>query len=709
MKKFMTLICAIAIAFSASAKAPVATKQIAAQKQSIVKLVQPQQTPVVAPRSQMKAAVPAQKMAMPANATMRRAQMDNINFVATEVQVEFYDEDNDVFIYLGADNGDNFRFDIVVPAGETDIVTGQTYTLTDMLADYSWGQMNGEYVNYTAATIVRSLDADGNFTYNATVTGDDGNDYTITYVKREAPATYDTVEVVIPATNVRMTDAIAAMGAVQFQGYNNDYLISFAYETAQITGTYTQCMEEYTGVFNADGTALISKVVEAHATVTAAGSDYTCDAYIYCYDGNCYHASMTFAAPQALNQVTINADNLVIDDSMFQLYLMFMGYGLFDVTASDANYSVALSIESMDAVDGTYSTGVSGTITALADNTQYQIYSVTTPIVVNTATRTVTGSVLCFGDTEFTFNFSYTIPEPTETATFTGVDGEFYDGGNVFQFMAYNADESQYCTLAFMAGLAAGNYTTADAYADYCYIVDIEDGEGVEEYDLIDVDVTVSVNADGTYNCNGTMLTQAYMDPSRIVLFTIVMNNIGEYEEPTELEYDAEDEDYSETFTLDMTEITDYVADYSVIEINADNDNMAHVALEFNTTEGLHDGQFDINESGAENTFTAAVGVQDGSVYPSFAGYTDEEGYITTPIWFMVGGSVTVKMNGDELQSLVVNAVNSYGRYIHVEINATGTALGETKAEVNAEKVIRNGQLVIRRNGQEFNAQGAAL
>ena len=99
--------------------------------------------------------------------------------VPTKYATQFYDEDNEFYIQF--ENDDYvFNFDIVCPSGSTDIVDGQTYTLTDMLECYSWGgdYETSQYIDYETVSFVRT----GNGSvYNITVVDANGTTYQIDY------------------------------------------------------------------------------------------------------------------------------------------------------------------------------------------------------------------------------------------------------------------------------------------------------------------------------------------------------------------------------------------------------------------------------------------------------------------------------------------------------------------------------------------------
>ena len=57
-----------------------------------------------------------------------------------------------------------------------------------------------------------------------------------------------------------------------------------------------------------------------------------------------------------------------------------------------------------------------------------------------------------------------------------------------------------------------------------------------------------------------------------------------------------------------------------------------------------------------------------------------------------------------------VNAVNSYGVEVHIVYDGTPTGVADTYVPMsNTRKLIRDGQLLIIRNDEEFNLLGVRL
>ena len=102
---------------------------------------------------------------------------------------------------------------------------------------------------------------------------------------------------------------------------------------------------------------------------------------------------------------------------------------------------------------------------------------------------------------------------------------------------------------------------------------------------------------------------------------------------------------------------------------------------------------------------------EDNTVSPSiYATLTD--GYLDE-LYFMVDGEVMVE-NMDGHLRVEVNAVNSYGVPVHIVYDGTpvNTAVENTHGQstmTHSHKMLRNGRLLIMRNGAIYDITGAAV
>lgn len=116
---------------------------------------------------------------------------DTIHLVMDTMTSEYYPEDNDWYTILRNDDY-GFAFDIVA----TTLVNGTTYTLNDMLEDYSYGMDFNTYdeIDFAAATYTQFA-TDTTIDVHAVVNSTTGTVYDITYHKVIGPVVIDTINV----------------------------------------------------------------------------------------------------------------------------------------------------------------------------------------------------------------------------------------------------------------------------------------------------------------------------------------------------------------------------------------------------------------------------------------------------------------------------------------------------------------------------------
>ena len=172
-------------------------------------------------------------------------------------------------------------------------------------------------------------------------------------------------------------------------------------------------------------------------------------------------------------------------------------------------------------------------------------------------------------------------------------------------------------------------------------------------------------------------------------------------------QYDAaEGEDFIVDFA-DFEIIDQYLESYGVLFIQAESDDNEFISIELWLPEGASElvaGEYPVSDEEGEPQ-TVFAGLLDGyNLYGSFAGSTDEEGYMNIPFWFFVDGKVTVNENG----SIDVDAVNCAGAKIQCHL---GEAQGIENVELtkNAKKVVVDGVLYIVRDNKMFDVHGTQV
>ena len=176
--------------------------------------------------------------------------------------------------------------------------------------------------------------------------------------------------------------------------------------------------------------------------------------------------------------------------------------------------------------------------------------------------------------------------------------------------------------------------------------------------------------------------------------------------------YDYEPTDVT-TINLTMLAVQyeDYTEDYSIVSVVlGDNANLDYadnwaelyfIANSFDTK--IPAGTYPINDTYDLGTFTASPGGDDTEDVPCYLGVpADEEGYYNP--YYMVSGTVVVSENG----SITVRATSYNGSTIILTYVAQEQGIQTTTAKVStgAIKTMRNGMLLIEKNGKTFNTIG---
>ena len=686
MKKFFSFVCAIAIAFSASAApAKVLGKSKQAEAMEAVKTVKAHQTlPATSLQKAERAAVAFKAP---------QAKHDNYNVTITDYSEKFYSTDNDVWVKLYDADENVYYFDIVVAEGTQELALGQTYTLADMLPNFSYMNAEGGKMPYASASLTKTVslyEEEQELVHiDAAFTDTLGNNYTLTYQQAPFIITGDTIDVVF-TTNANKP--IYSQGMCQLGAENDDYDIAFTFPCAEgaPAGTYLEddMNLQYTYVNDFEAVSAHCEVAENNGTISLEG-------YILAKDGNVYHVTFSFTAPTAQSFETITATNLVLDDS----YASY--FGIIIVEASNEDYTVSMYLPAENYL-GTFDAEEVSLSIKGADG-KVEIYEGTIT-VANTATGVaITGTVLSMDGVQYTLNLQYVIPDATSQETIT-MSGKLTNyEGKAWQFIGSTA--SQMVTIAAYATSIPGTYGRSDLMADYTYVVKVV-GSDTLYYAMVDANVLVVVNGQNAV-ITGTLKGQNYDDNSDVIEFALNLTaTVEDYEpQPQGSQYDKQDEGFYYKFpTYNIDD--QYLAQYNVFVVEATDAENHTISIEFNVEAGtteLPAGVYPINDTYAAGTVTK--GTVDQYIYGSFAGSLNDEGYINVPMWLLNAGTVTVLENG----VIEVAATNTWGQGIYSRLGEYPEGIENTDAKAGAVKAIRNGQLIIIKNGAEYNAQGVTL
>ena len=688
MKKIFSILCALTIVLSASA-VPAKTLGLSKQKEAVeVKTVKAHKTLPATRFEKAKRAAVAFKAP--------QAKLENYDVTIEDYAENFYTTDNDVWVKLYDADGNIYYFDVVVAAGSTELALGQTYTLADMIPNYSY-MRDADYnkTPYASASLTKTVsmyEEQELVHIDAAFTDTLGNNYTLAYQQAPFIITGDTIDVVFTGN---ANKPVYAQGLCQLSAENDDYKIAFTFPCAEgaPAGTYTEddMNIQYTYVNDFEA-------VSAHCVVAENNGTISLEGWILAKDGNVYHVTFSFTAPTAQSFETITATNLVLDDSYASYYYIIIA------EASNEDYTVSMYLPAENYLGTFDAEEVSLSIKDADDESEIEIYEGTIT-VANTATGiAITGTVLSMDGVQYTLNLQYVIPDATSQETIT-MSGKLTNyEGKAWQFIGSTA--SQMVTIAAYATSIPGTYGRSDLMADYTYVVKVV-GSDTLYYDMVDANVLVVVNGENAV-ITGTLKGQNYDDNSDVIEFGLNLTaTVEDYEEPAEQgnQYDSQDEGFYYKFpTYNIDD--QYLAQYNVFVVEATDAENHTISIEFNVEAGtteLAAGVYPIASTYAAGTVTQ--GTVDSYIYGSYAGSLDDEGYINVPLWLLNAGTVTVLENG----VIEVAATNTWGQGIYSRLGEYPEAIENTEAAVETVKAIRNGQLIIIKNGVEYNAQGTIL
>lgn len=701
MKKIFTLCAALATLLSAEAAPQFVGKANVAKFKPVLGR---QLTDHVATKKPAKvAATTLRQHALDASiAKPRHAKAEAYEMTYDVLTADGYDTDT-WFTITTSDGAYKFYFDLLYQV--FDLELGKVYTLDDCDQSFTYLSDNSTY----AITRFQDLalvftEVDEMWVIDAQCTTVDGDSYHLSYKPLEYPETFTDVEV--GDLDIRFKNFTQTMGAFQFTGENSEYDLALCMASDdKIEGSWTtenvyEGLNNYTYLYK-NGKEV--KLCDVEMQVVWLGeNNYHIDAKMYAYDGNVYILNHDYIEPTAQNTVDIVATNLKIDDSFFDLYMMFYGYGMAELSASNDEYSIAGTVLSYTTINGHYDDPdhkINSLTITDAEGNKTSIFSGNFDIELTADGWTVKGTMLGWNSTEYNVDLSFQIPAITGEASFISTTGELYDFTgtlNAFQVWAIDEkEENEFSVVLDAWEVVSGQYNQPSAdYKDFCNI------NGQEMYNC---DFALTLDGD-VFSLTGTCQVGE-------LLYTVKISGIYFPEEVEKDPYDAtiEDGEVDVNFTLD--DIVEFAVSgsegYAYIEVDNAERMDAWACMIFVDSDELPAGEYPFTET--YEIGTAQPGLIWGeSIYPTLYFHFDEEGYVNVPVWYCTTGSVKVDYDEEGNIMMECEALNSNGVRVHVTVNAAEPVSIEQVAAqaVKDGKFFEQNALVIRRNGNEYNGFG---
>jgi hypothetical protein len=315
----------------------------------------------------------------------------------------------------------------------------------------------------------------------------------------------------------------------------------------------------------------------------------------------------------------------------------------------------------------------------------------------------------------------YTIPTPTETITYNFTEEEVTTTNalpqGIFIFETMNKNGSV-MTKIYIKNITTGNIRgtficdgkfVENQFESFETFVEVynENTRTYDKYYMQQGEMTITIDENNMIQATANFICD---DAKRYII-----NLTAPFERPR-LKYDTEDEGVNFTYGMD----TELIVDSTYLKSNGYITYILFAEHPYNETVLVFfidetdpeiiipEGVYPFGTYGSQGHVLASRGMgEDGSPLPSYYVTANEFGHAYG--YFLVDGTVTVEnINGHIRMS--INAVNSYDLPVKILYDPTLTALEDVNSpSVKANKELRHGQLIIRYNGHEFNAQGAIL
>lgn len=257
--------------------------------------------------------------------------------------------------------------------------------------------------------------------------------------------------------------------------------------------------------------------------------------------------------------------------------------------------------------------------------------------------------------------------------------------------------DKAYITLsnAGTVSQTSGTYTVAQLDAAYSYMM-IYKGTDTTRVELAEGSITVDDNA-GTVQITG-LLTGDDGNVYNIAILSV----------PNPYKYDEKDADF--VYDFDSYEINTQYAAQGIVGITTNTDS-TYISMTIILPQGqttLVAGEYQVAATPAYQTVIAGYYDNDkNSPAGSMAATLIEQGgkLYYNEIWYLVSGKATVDAN----LNITVDALNSNSKLIKANLKAKAQGIEDVKAAKKATKSLKNGILVIEKNGVQYNVTGQEI
>lgn len=532
-------------------------------------------------------------------------------------------------------------------------------------------------------------------------------------------APIDTIEVVCHDLELN-TDFLSLFKMAYIFANNSEYELTGAINNVDSIppGTYTDCFMDLKHI------ATQTQIPAVSVTLTlAVDANRNCviTGEMLGEDNICYNLHLSWTPPTSTDTVKIAFDN-----SAWVAYYPDLEHD-FMLSNQNEEYNIALDIRRVamgDTFDERNLNIAYCLITNKLTQDTVKIASAEGRVWQANDTTYLSANVAGFDAVTYSIDLWYAVPEVTQTQALTISDATFYnklEEEGFYALIGKTEDQSlefaisllgsteedipgTYINDGLFGAFTGENYDFINYiggnYATYIAKWNVDKND----YDVLSIEKgNAKVTMDGEQNVTlvGTFIAQDGIQYN-ITLTTKV--------DIPRLDDDMMSGSIDCVITGDDITLEDMTAENGTIFFDVMTDN-ALMALYFYVEEAdpeivIPEGTYYIDES--QDYFT--VNASDGSIgtYPTF--YATHNGMDFTSMYFFVSGTVEVVNKQGKLY-MEINARNSYNVPAHIIYDASvTTGMLDTRVPTpDTQKVLRDGQLLIIRNGNAFNLLGTRV
>lgn len=536
--------------------------------------------------------------------------------------------------------------------------------------------------------------------------------------QRVVTAPIDTIDVVCHDLELN-TDFLSLFKMAYIFANNDEYELTGAiYADSIPPGTYTNCVMDLKHI------ATQTQIPAVSVTLTLAiDANRNCviTGQMLGEDNICYNLHLSWTPPTSTDTVKITFDN-----SAWVAYYPDLEHD-FMLSNQNEEYDVALDIRRV-AMGDTFDEGNLNIAYCLITNKltrdTVKIASAEGRVWQANDTTYLSANVAGFDAVTYSIDLWYAVPEVTQTQALTISDATFYnklEEEGFYALIGKTEDQSlefaisllgsteedipgTYINDGLFGAFTGENYDflhfIGGNYATYIAKWNVDKND----YDVLSIEKgNAKVTMDGEQNVTlvGTFIAQDGVQYNITLTTKVDIPRLDD-----DMTYGSIDC----VITGDDITLEDMTAENGTIFFDVMTDN-ALMALYFYAEAAdpeivIPEGTYYIDDT--QDYFT--VNASDGSIgtYPTF--YATHNGMDFTSMYFFVSGTVEV-INKQGKLYMEINARNSYNVPAHIIYDGSvTTGMLDTRIPTpDTQKVLRDGQLLIIRNGNAFNLMGARV